>query len=136
MLIHNYGIGWTANYSSWGRHFRSQPVDFQEQIGIYVLRNKGKIVYVGQSAFDTIAMRIDRHLARRSTEFMWNSFSWFGFRPVANGKLAEATPLASLDMQIKDIEALMIYLLEPSLNKIAGAHRHIHEYEQVDPPNS
>jgi hypothetical protein len=39
-----------------------------------------------------------------------------------------------LEDEIKDIEALLVYLLNPSLNKIGGDHGHIDQYEQCPEP--
>jgi hypothetical protein len=134
MALKNYGEDWRSKSSKLWTYGRRDPpswsVNFRHQIGVYVLKRRAKIVYVGR-AKRTIFGRVAGHL-REHEEGLWTTFSWFGPKPVdEQGELAEPAEI-SYEQLILDMETLLIYLLTPSLNKMAGAHRHIEAYEQLE----
>lgn len=138
MPLQNYGLNWRYGFSSWGRlNSRAEPVNFSKQIGLYVLEKRRAPVYVGRSLTlnSTIAGRIDEHFLDPEKQGEWDTFSWFGFLRVEGASTAEALePHLHLENEIKDIEALLIYLLDPQLNRVAGRHRHLEHYEQCPDP--
>jgi hypothetical protein len=139
MPIRNYGLHWRYGFSGWGRvNSRGKPINFSKQIGIYVLEKNESPVYVGRAltSQSCIASRLDYHFQHVDKKGKWNSFSWFGFLSLEeDGKLAtQLEPHAVLEDEIKDIEALLVYLLNPPLNKVGGDHRHIARYEQCPEP--
>lgn len=148
MLIKNFGHLWERRYINYGHgrargHLRgykvqNKPLDFREQIGVYVLYDKDFIpVYVGQAGNGnaTLFTRLKQH----ETDHLWNrweSFSWFGFRGVtSNGTLSKhdridnifKSPGSSL---LNEFEAVLITALEPKLNKQGAKWKHIAEYFQ------
>lgn len=137
-IIKNYGLRWRRDLISWGAgsrsgHLngvlvdskRSGPVDFREQIGIYILYETGFIpVYVGQAGNgnDRLFNRLKHHRDGRLRD-RWGFFSWFGFRDVAaNGELKlrqhpDAYTGLRYSSALDEIEGVLIQALEPRLNK-------------------
>jgi hypothetical protein len=140
MPIHNYGTYWKwpdAGFTDamWGKRGRGSPVNFRSQIGIYTLEKDEKIIYVGRSAVgDTAAIsgRVYHHYKTKDRG-SWNTFSWYGFRPVTPAGGLYRTPRITMDTGavISDIEALLIGVLEPEINATSGRYKHMHHYEQV-----
>ena len=62
-------------------------VDFAEQIGIYLLHDRERVIYVGRAS-DQLTLRLRAHTNDRLGG-RWDRFSWFGLLPVTNeGNLA------------------------------------------------
>lgn len=137
MLIHNYGLFWNASDIFWGAGSKagrllgvpasnttSEPVDFREQSGVYVLYADYELVYVGQvgSGNQKLFARLKQH-TRDSLAGRWNKFSWFGIRWVKkNGDLAsEADGKHSTQADVLNhIEAILIHAAEPKQNRQGG----------------
>ena len=114
-------------------------VDFSDQIGLYALFSATReIVYVGQSGRsegDRLLARLKKHTRNNNRE-RWTHFSWFGFREINNtGVLSlqqrpesrcTGTHVDALD----EIEAILLQLLEPRLNKQGPRWRDADEYLQ------
>lgn len=137
-IIKNYGLRWRRDHIAWGAgsrggHLsgipvgekRSTPVNFREQIGIYILYEDGFTpIYIGQAGsgnarlFDRLKSHRDGRLRDR-----WSYFSWFGFREVdRNGDLMirqkpDARVGLSYSSALDEIEGVLIQALEPRLNK-------------------
>jgi hypothetical protein len=139
-IIRNYGLRWSRSKVQWGRpgkgnegkldgkvaNLKSSSVtDFREQIGIYVLFERGFVpVYIGQAGlgnarlFHRLKNHTNDHLRDR-----WEYFSWFGFRGVnATGVLSEhQKPESAAGISYKEalseIEGILIQVLEPRLNR-------------------
>ena len=134
MLIHNYGLQWSLKKDMTGVGTANIPVDFSRQLGVYILYQRRKIVYVGRSSIGEkagIAGRLVDHI--RSKESSWMTYSWFGFLPVdQNGQLVRENTISSnCSEAICDVEALLIRLLNPALNRNSGSHSHIEQYKQI-----
>lgn len=141
MLIHNYGLFWRADHVFWGRsgpdgsgHLKgveaknrtSNPVDFREQQGVYVLYDEGfKLLYVGQAGandkqrlFDRLKQHTRDQLADR-----WSRFSWFGTRSVNNSgelKALKSAAHPTVGEVLNHIEAILISAAEPPHNRQGG----------------
>jgi hypothetical protein len=79
----------------------------------------------------SINIRLIDH-TRNNKRNKWDTFSWFGIRPVRpTGTLAK-TPTISMDTGelIQDIEAILIYLLDTRDNLRSGRYRHIMAHRQ------
>jgi hypothetical protein len=139
-IIRNYGLRWSREKVEWGRPGKgnsgtlygklanpktSTIADFRDQIGIYVLFEPGFIpVYIGQAGmgnarlFGRLKSHTNDHLRDR-----WVNFSWFGFRAVrADGKLSghqkpESSAAISYGEALREIEGVLIQVLEPRLNR-------------------
>jgi hypothetical protein len=144
--IRNYGTDWSLSSSMlfgkraglWGKRPGAEPVDFQNQIGIYALQSNGKVVYIGRSGVGPnagILSRLQSHHFADLKKGKWDTFSWFGFRPVTKSGALYLTPRVNMETSdvISDIEALLIGLIHPKLNSKSGKHKHIAYYDQVSP---
>ena len=115
-----YGYSWIREMVYWcsrpkliGYQFLT-PVDFSEQIGIYILQSQdGKVKFVGFTADRSLGECLFEHTVDHLEE-EWCLFSFFGFRPVANngifGRLPESVKmpeiLPSIGKIIQEIEKL------------------------------
>jgi hypothetical protein len=60
-------------------------------------------------------------------------FSWFGLRPVnENGTLGVLPKNYSAENMISTLEAILIEIIEPSLNRRRGDDLESHEYFQIE----
>jgi hypothetical protein len=136
-FIHAYGLFWDVGEVIWfpsGRGSRGQfrllgrvgghrgnlqVCDFRAQRGIYVLYDDYGPYYVGLTRTTPIGNRLRQHMSDRHAD-KWDRFSWFGFRPVLGGTLADGTRglgrvpqrlLTDSRWTIGDIEALLIQSL-------------------------
>jgi hypothetical protein len=136
MPIQNYGEAWRVQQSNFGRTSpRAIPVDFSAQIGVYILFDELRLVYIGRAGNPeegTILSRVQSH-HDTGDKGSWDTFAWFGFRPVGiDGTLR---PLREstiwYDDEIRDMEALLVYVLKPPHNLRSGDYRHLPKYYQV-----
>ena len=164
IAIRNFGHFWSRDLVLWGtrgktnrgsldgfvtRGRKPRVTDFREQIGIYVLFGENReVVYVGQTGSGDRRpfLRLRDHLSDHLRD-RWTNFSWFGFRIVnANGKLSDAQKPAGkiqgiLSGSLNEIEAILIQLFEPRLNKQGprwnGAEEYFQyvksEHERIEP---
>jgi hypothetical protein len=116
-----------------GRCGNADPIDFEGwQIGLYALYQRDRLMYVGRSG-DGKRPSISGRLVYHSREHKlkigkWDRYSWFGFlkNPGVHKKIS--MPVGDC---IKDIEALLIHLIQPEWNRAAGKNKHIQEFEQI-----
>lgn len=147
-LIETYGLYWKAEDVFWGRPNSpgnlfgiqvnaktSNPVDFRQQTGIYILYADYKIVYIGQAGngnsklFDRLKKHYNGDLAGR-----WNQFSWFGLqRVLSTGKglsISTESFHPSKGALLNHIEAILIHTAEPPLNRQGGKWGKAKQYLQ------
>ena len=152
MIIKNYGRHWEREAVNWGAggrgnkgHLRgyerpkAKPVDFRDQIGIYVLHDRDlKPVYVGQAGngnatlFERLKQHEHDHLWNR-----WLHFSWFGFRAVnsSSNKLSEHDKISKIFREsgsslLNQVEGILLAAIEPMLNKQGSRWNGAVEYHQ------
>jgi hypothetical protein len=135
-FIRCYGLFWSVDEVSWfrdsevpgpfrllgriGHRARTlQVCDFRPQRGIYVLYDDYGPYYVGLTRKRPLGDRLKRHLLDHHAG-RWDRFSWFGFRPVLKGRMADGTRglgklperlITQSSATIGDIEALLIQSL-------------------------
>jgi hypothetical protein len=129
MPIENMGLEWNREVAEvvglGGRRRGEQPVYFGDQIGIYTLEKNGEVIYVGKSGTGdnaSINVRLTDH-TRNNKKNKWNTFSWFGIRPVRpTGTLVE-TPTIVMDTGelIQDLEGR-------SIEAEFGGHRAVDDH--------
>ena len=161
-VIVNYGLYWERHKVNWwpGRGGRGNrrirllgkeygigrahdenddenAVDFANQNGIYLLHNGFETVYVGQTTNnrDGLFQRLRIHCSEPSKGPMWDKFSWFGFKQVAqidvtqtngiyrelaNDHLEIDKPTVSMRTLIKVVETIVIQATLPRLNGQSG----------------
>lgn len=130
-----YGLYWERDKVNWtpgsGRQrglwgtagAGTEPVDFSNQAGIYVLHNGMAPLYVGRTFAENNALmtRLVSHHRDDRKGARWDKFSWFGFRRVGDdGQLVAAHTNVSTDLLITVLEAVMIEAFLPPLNNRGG----------------
>ena len=134
LTVNAYGLNWKRDLVDWAAkgngclwdHAGGTDVDFADQDGIYLLLSGNEVVYVGQSRTLQSPAGLYNRLKSHHTDFRrttrWDSFSWFGFRPVdsESGDLLQALEIATIDDVINIIEAIFIEGLMPRLNMCRG----------------
>lgn len=137
-----FGMFWNRGSVNWNKTRPSLlgrqglgalAVDFSDQIGIYLLHDRDRVIYVGR-ATDGLCVRLRAHISDRLAG-RWDRFSWFGLMGVGeDGKLrAGGTPWTQSSV-IDTMEALLIESLEPPLNRKRGDNLSAVEYLQVQDP--
>lgn len=127
-------VMWRSRTKLFGRQsFAATKVDFADQVGVYLLHDRERVIYVGRAS-DTLAARLTAHTLDRLSG-RWDRFSWFGLRNVGpDGKLIRRTLPWDEKVVIETLEALLIESLEPPLNRRRGDNLSGVEYIQsVDP---
>lgn len=138
-IIESFGMYWRRDLVSWKNNPKlmgqnkevATQVDFCDQQGIYLLHDGRAIVYVGRSD-GSIGRRLFDHTKGRFS-FRWDRFSWFGLRPINESGAMGALPKSySAENMISTLEAILIEIIEPSLNRRRGDDLEAHEYFQVE----
>lgn len=152
LFVSAYGLHWSRGSVDWeptiGKLLGSaggRAVDFGSQEGIYLLHSGNEVVYVGQSRAPSgragLYSRLKAHNSDHRKTDRWDTFSWFGFRPVdpETGELLQASDHASIEDVINIIEAIFIEGLMPRLNMRRGDGStdwlEANQYFQVPDPN-
>jgi len=137
-IIKNFGLRWRRDHIVWGAGYNaghlsgipvgaksSMPVNFREQIGIYILYEDGFVpVYIGQAGSGNARLfsRLKQHRDGRLRD-RWSYFSWFGFREIdrKGNLMLRQKPEARVGLRyssaLDEIEGVLIQALEPRLNK-------------------
>lgn len=129
-------VHWTANVKLLGRQQAgADPIDFAEQMGVYLLHDRERVVYVGRITDRRLGKRLFEHTNDRLGG-RWDRFSWFGILdPATVGDSASREQVQfSLDSSVIVFEALLIETLEPPLNRKRGDDLKDVEYLQVVDP--
>lgn len=140
-LLTSFGISWRRELVAWsanpnlnGQQQRgARKVNFSRQKGIYLLHDDKNIVYVGRAIDQMIGKRLFDHTTDRLNG-RWNRFSWFGVLPVTeDGEIQERNDVqASIETLVTLMEALLIEVIEPPLNRRRGDDIGDREYIQVE----
>jgi hypothetical protein len=102
-------------------------VNFARQIGVYVLYNDEKIIYVGRAIGETSCLfnRLSVHATQDDKQEGWNKFSWFGFCPVDRDKKeitrGTALPEYPAELFVHVLEAILIAAAPSPLNRAAAS---------------
>jgi transcriptional regulator with XRE-family HTH domain len=144
-LINAFGMFWDRNRVQWKpsmprllgvQQSGSEPVNFTEQAGVYVLYDGSRPIYVGKAFERRMGPRLFDHTRDRLTG-RWSRFSWFGVRGVRDdGQLTEF-PKSELGLSslIATMEALLIEGLEPPQNRRQGEGFNAVEFMQETDPD-
>ena len=127
-VIRAFGMFWRRDEVVWntrpavlGRvNEKSDTVDFSGQIGVYVLHDRERPIYVGRATRESLGSRLLEHTKDRH-EGRWDRFSWFGLKDVdEGGALSEAVTQYTLDAVVEAFEAILIECVEPVQNRRRG----------------
>jgi len=141
-IISSFGMFWRRDAVEWTatpkllgmQQIGATPVDFNQQLGIYLLYDGREVIYVGRTTDRPLGRRLYEHTIDRMSA-RWDRFSWFGLLPVSDtgqlGRLPQTFEAAKL---IPALEAILIEALEPRQNRKRGDDLAAVEYIQcVDP---
>lgn len=141
-LIRAFGMYWERSAVDWKHKPRlygiqfsgSAPVDMGGQVGVYLLHDGHRTVYVGRADKDSLGDRLSAHTRDRMTS-RWNRFSWFGFYAVKeDGGLDKSMPQIAPETLATVLEALLIEVMEPPLNRRRGDGVLSCEFLQAEDP--
>ena len=132
----------------WGENARGRKVNFGEQVGIYLLHDGRRTVYVGRiqkakSGKRGLYDRLFEH-TKDTLKDDWEKFSWFGFLQVnEDGTLSKNHVSRAKDDKDKEleelittIEAVIICGMKPGLNNRGGDMGGTVKYEQWSDPEA
>jgi len=129
-FLNAFGMFWRRDEVDWSKHGQTllgvqlkaaQPVNFADQVGVYILYSGEKVVYVGRITEPRLGPRLWEHTRDRLTG-RWDRFSWFGVRAAEDDGTLGPLPGESfaIDMLVSTMEALLIEGLEPPQNRRRG----------------
>jgi hypothetical protein len=116
----SYGRMWKRSEVEWApnakvlgaEHHGANPIDFQDQTGIYVLHNGEQVVHASRT--DSLGASLYAHT--RGPD-QWDHFTWFGLRPVGKpGELGQQPESIRSDDLSHLYQAILIIALNPPLN--------------------
>jgi hypothetical protein len=141
-IVTSFGMFWRRSAVEWVatpkllgmQEIGATPVDFNKQLGIYLLYDGREVIYVGRSTDRPIGRRLFEHTADRMSA-RWDRFSWFGLLPVSDvGQLGSLPKTYEAATIIPALEAILIEALEPGQNRKRGDDLAAVEYiQRVDP---
>ena len=142
-IIRSFGMYWSRAQVVWksntallGRQLQgADMVDFSGQRGVYILYDGHRPIYSGKTAKDRLGVRLLEHTKDRMAS-RWDRFSWFGLLEVTDdAKLKPVDIKVDNEALIQILEAVLIEVLEPPLNRRRGDTIEDNEYIQVNDPN-
>lgn len=143
-FLNAFGMFWSRDEVDWDRRGQvllgaqltaSQPVNFADQVGVYILYSGDRVIYVGRVTEPRLGARLWDHTRDRLTG-RWDRFSWFGVRTVAEDGSLGGVPTGNfaVDMLVTTMEALLIEGLEPPQNRRRGDGFNATEFIQATDP--
>src|SRR5690606_4460404 len=110
-IITSFGMFWRKDAVEWVaspkllgmQQIGATPVDFNKQLGIYLLYDGREVIYVGRTTDRPLGRRLYEHTVDRMSA-RWDRFSWFGLLPVAES--GQLRPLPDTYVAAKLIPAL------------------------------
>jgi hypothetical protein len=128
-------IHWTATPKLLGlQKAGATPVDFNKQLGIYLLYDGREVIYVGRTTDRPLGRRLYEHISDRLA-VRWDRFSWFGLLPVSDAGALEILPATYEAAKIiPALEAILIEAMEPRQNRKRGDDLSAVEYIQFEDP--
>lgn len=135
MFWRRIAVEWTGNPKLLGmQKIGATPVDFNKQIGIYLLYDGREVIYIGRTTDRPLGRRLYEHTSDRMAA-RWDRFSWFGLLPVSeDGKLGAIPATYDAEKLIPALEAILIEALEPRQNRKRGDDLSAVEYIQREDP--
>lgn len=141
-IVSSFGMFWRRDAVQWSsapkllgmQHPGATPVDFNRQLGIYLLYDVREVIYIGRTTDRPLGRRLYEHTADRLAA-RWDRFSWFGLLPVSpEGRLGALPATYDAAKIIPALEAILIEALEPRQNRKRGDDLSAVEYIQREDP--
>jgi len=135
MFWRRNAIEWSATPKLLGmQQIGATPVDFNKQLGIYLLYDGREVIYIGRTTDRPLGRRLYEHTSDRMAA-RWDRFSWFGLLPVSETGVLGQLPLTfDAAKMIPALEAILIEALEPRQNRKRGDDLSAVEYIQREDP--
>lgn len=138
--IKAFGMYWERSQINWDspkilgkQDGADQSVDFSSQLGVYLLHDRERVIYVGR-AEESLLKRLNDHTSGRFGN-RWDRFSWFGICSVgADAKLAKPASSWTTHDVIQTMEAVLIECMEPAQNRRRGDNLGANEFIQLRDP--
>lgn len=141
-IVTSFGMFWRKDAVEWAatpkllgmQQIGATPVDFNKQLGIYLLYDGREVIYVGRTTDRPLGRRLYEHTLDRLSA-RWDRFSWFGLLPVADSGQLKSLPESFMAAKlIPALEAILIEALEPRQNRKRGDDLAAVEYlQRIDP---
>ena len=141
-IVSSFGMFWRRNAIEWiatpkllgMQQIGATPVDFNKQLGIYLLYDGREVIYIGRTTDRPLGRRLYEHTSDRMAA-RWDRFSWFGLLPVSELGALGSLPLTyDAAKMIPALEAILIEALEPRQNRKRGDDLSAVEYIQREDP--
>jgi HB1, ASXL, restriction endonuclease HTH domain len=141
-IVTSFGMFWRRNAIEWiatpkllgMQQIGATPVDFNKQLGIYLLYDGREVIYVGRTTDRPLGRRLFEHTSDRMA-VRWDRFSWFGLLPVSEtGTLGNLPLTFEAAKMIPALEAILIEAMEPRQNRKRGDDLSAVEYIQREDP--
>lgn len=141
-IVTSFGMFWRRGAVQWAASPRlfgvqqlgATPVDFNKQLGIYLLYDGREVIYIGRTTDRPLGRRLFEHTFDRMAT-RWDRFSWFGLLPVFDsGKLGALPNAYDAVKMIPALEAILIEALEPRQNRKRGDDLSAVEFMQHEDP--
>ena len=142
-IVTSFGMFWRRSEIDWTRNPKllgmqrpeATPVNFNKQIGVYLLYDGREVIYVGRTTERPLGTRLYEHTLDRFSA-RWDRFSWFGLLPVSSdGELNILPESYDATKLIPALEAILIEALEPRQNRKRGDDLSSVEYIQKTDPS-
>lgn len=141
-IVSSFGMFWRRDAIQWAatpkllgmQQLGATPVDFNKQLGIYLLYDGREVIYIGRTTDRPLGRRLFEHTFDRMAA-RWDRFSWFGLVPVSDsGQLGTLPAAYEAAKMIPALEAILIEALEPRQNRKRGDDLSAVEYIQREDP--
>jgi hypothetical protein len=141
-IVTSFGMFWRRNLIEWSarpkllgmQQIGATPVDFNKQLGIYLLYDGREVIYIGRTTDRPLGVRLYEHTSDRMAA-RWDRFSWFGLLPVSEAGSLGSLPITyEAAKMIPALEAILIEALEPRQNRKRGDDLSAVEYIQHEDP--
>lgn len=141
-IVSSFGMFWRRDAIQWAatpkllgmQQLGATPVDFNKQLGIYLLYDGREVIYIGRTTDRPLGRRLFEHTFDRMAA-RWDRFSWFGLVPVSDsGQLGAFPATYEAAKIIPALEAILIEALEPRQNRKRGDDLSAVEYIQREDP--
>ena len=141
-IVTSFGMFWRRNSVEWiatprllgMQRIGATPVDFNKQLGIYLLYDGREVIYIGRTTDRPLGRRLYEHTSDRMAA-RWDRFSWFGLLPVSDKGALGSLPITfDAAKMIPALEAILIEALEPRQNRKRGDDLSDVEYIQREDP--
>lgn len=141
-IISSFGMFWRRDSVQWlaspkllgVQQLGATPVNFNAQLGIYLLYDGREVIYIGRTTDRPLGRRLYEHTLDRLAA-RWDRFSWFGLLPVSDtGQLGPLPKSYESAVIIPALEAILIEALEPRQNRKRGDDLSAVEFMQLEDP--